>query len=46
MLKCLALTLVLLSLLALKTQAQNLGDDSIKKIAVADARKFRLDKIV
>lgn len=44
MLKCLALTLVLLSLLALKTQAQNLRDDSIKKIAVADARKFKLDK--
>ena len=44
MLKCLTLTLVLLSLLALKTRAQNLRDDSIKKIAVADAGKFKLDK--
>jgi hypothetical protein len=42
--KCLTFTLVLLSLLTLETRAQNLHDDSIKKIAVADARKFKLDK--
>ena len=42
--KYLTLTLVLLSLLALKTRAQNLHNDSIKKIAVADAGKFKLDK--
>ncbi len=42
--KCLTFTLLLLSLLTLETRAQNLHDDSIKKIAVADARKFKLDK--
>ncbi|WP_426670907.1 hypothetical protein ACPPVU_06670 [Mucilaginibacter sp. McL0603] len=42
--KYLTFTLVLLSLLTLETRAQNLHDDSIKKIAIADARKFKLDK--
>jgi len=42
--KCLIFTLLSLSLLTLKARAQNLHDDSIKKIAVTDARKFKLDK--
>ena len=43
--KYLSLTIViLLSLLALKAQAQNLREDSIKKIAITDAKKFKLDK--
>jgi hypothetical protein len=36
--------LVLFGLLALNARAQNLHEDSVKKIAIADARKFKLDK--
>lgn len=47
--KPLTLALILLSLSVLKTRALPLTigtphDDSVKKIAVADARKFKLDK--
>lgn len=42
--KSLTFTLVFLTLLTIETRAQNLHDDSIKKIAFADARKFKLDK--
>jgi len=42
--KYLSFTLVLLGLLALKARAQNPHEDSVKKIALADARKFKLDK--
>jgi hypothetical protein len=44
MLRLLALISVLISFSALKVQAQNLKDDSVKNIAIADAKKFRLDK--
>ncbi len=44
MLRLLALTIVLLSFSTLKVQAQNLRDDSVKNIAITDAKKFRLDK--
>jgi hypothetical protein len=44
MLKYLTFTFVLLCLLTLTTRAQNRYDDSIKRIAIADARKFKLDK--
>jgi hypothetical protein len=44
MLKYPGLIIVLLSLLVLKTRAQTLHDDSVKKIAIADAKKFKLDK--
>jgi hypothetical protein len=42
--KTLTFIIALLSLLALNARAQTLHDDSVKKIAIADARKFRLDK--
>jgi len=42
--KYLSFTAVLLSLLALKARAQTLRDDSVKNIAIADAKKFKLDK--
>ncbi|MBS1532135.1 MAG: hypothetical protein JSU01_17670 [Bacteroidetes bacterium] len=47
--KYLTLALILLSLSTLKTYALPIAigtphDDSVKKIAIADARKFRLDK--
>ena len=42
--KTLTFITVLLSLLALNTLAQTLHEDSVKKIALTDAKKFKLDK--
>jgi len=42
--KCLTFIIALLSLLALNARAQTPHDDSVKKIALTDAKKFKLDK--
>lgn len=42
--KTLTFTLLLLTLLALNARAQTLNNDSVKKIALTDAKKFKLDK--